>query len=336
MRIALITTTINIPRVLALYRAFDPDVRFFVAGDLKTPDRTQEFCDTLGNCVYLSPDAQCAFGYKHSELIGFSTDSRRNIALLEALKWKPDIIISWDDDMITTSPTLFGDFEALFDDFLFSGLKLGAPYHWLDAGQFTIPAARQRGLPVEGSFSAAPDFVADVKIGAAQGIILGVPDTDAITAIANKPVIYSATDILRHGFVVDQKARSVFNSQLTAFRRELAPCFAQFYKWQGRNTDIIASVLMRAVMRNLNLYTYFGPPFAFHARSTRPLLPDLKAEMWGLEHIEEIASFCDTLPAADVLTACRYFLGGCPGFSDELRAGGLAWCEDCEGVINAT
>ena len=35
-KIALITTTINVPEVLALYRQCDQEVRFFVAGDQKT------------------------------------------------------------------------------------------------------------------------------------------------------------------------------------------------------------------------------------------------------------------------------------------------------------
>ena len=38
MKTALITTTVNIPTVLALYRKLGPDVSFFVAADEKTPE----------------------------------------------------------------------------------------------------------------------------------------------------------------------------------------------------------------------------------------------------------------------------------------------------------
>ena len=95
MKTALITTTINVPRVLELYRKLDPDVRFFVAGDMKTPhDETTELCDWIGNCDFISQLRQTRKNYEHSELIGWNTDSRRNIALLEALKWGADLIVS--------------------------------------------------------------------------------------------------------------------------------------------------------------------------------------------------------------------------------------------------
>ena len=52
MNTALVTTTINVPKVLSLYRRLDRDVRFFVAGDLKTPAETIEFCHELGKCQH--------------------------------------------------------------------------------------------------------------------------------------------------------------------------------------------------------------------------------------------------------------------------------------------
>lgn len=48
MKIALISTTINVPRVLALYRAFGPEVEIIVAGDRKTPhDETRALLGPL-------------------------------------------------------------------------------------------------------------------------------------------------------------------------------------------------------------------------------------------------------------------------------------------------
>ncbi len=344
MRVALITTTIYKPEVLALYRAHDPDVMFFVAGDLKTSLETQQFCGEMDQCIYLSPELQKMHNYKSSELIGWNTDSRRNYALLEAMRWKADLIISIDDDMIPMSDLFFNSFTRLFQRVYvndsqieqvckYSGIQLGIASQWFDAGDLTIPKAMQRGLPYDMRFYSTAAPVTNVEIGAAQGIILGIPDTDAATAITNKPFIHSATDILCNGFVVDPYANAVFNSQLTVFRSELAPAFAQFYFAQQRNTDIFASLLMRRIMREKNLYTYFGLPMAFHARQARPLLKDLQAERYGVDHIAEYADYLNRAPLPkdiSVTEQCRILAKGWNG--PELEAA-LAFYDDCDAVL---
>jgi hypothetical protein len=292
-KVAVISTSINIPHFLELLAAFatrhdNREIHFFIAGDHKSPSpQTQEFCDAIDNCTYLGSAAQKAQHYKSSELTGFNNDSRRNIALLEALKWKPHLIVSQDDDMQAMADP-FSPWIELFSQ-PFHGLQLGAPNLWFDHGQFTIPKAPARGLPPDGAYSQTFDTVSGKRIGFAQGIILGIPDTTATTAIANRPFIESANDILKAGFVVHPEARAVVNSQFTAFLPELAPAFAQHYQSQGRNTDILASVLLRRLARSRNLYTYYGPPTALHNRRPRPFAHDLKSEAFGMEHIEQFA-----------------------------------------------
>ena len=332
MRVALVTTTINVPRVLSLYRAHDPDVMFFVAGDLKTPKEAEDFCEELSNCVYLSPLVQEGLYPKSSKLLGRNTDSLRNYALLEAVRWKADLIISVDDDMAPMQERFWFDVQFPFQN-KFNGLQAGSMNHWLDVGEFTIPKAMQRGLPYDESHYATAAFVSGVEIGAAQGIILGVPDTDACTAISQAPFIHSATDILRHGFVANLRAHAVFNSQLTIFRAELAPAFAQFYFAQGRNTDIFASLLMRRIMREKNWYTYYGPPMAYHARQPRPLLKDLQAERYGVDNIAAYADYLNRAPLPkdiSVTEQCRILAQGWNG--PELEAA-MAFYEDCDGVL---
>jgi hypothetical protein len=330
VKVALITTTINVPRVLQLYRAFDADVMFFVAADLKTPEATYDFCESIPNCIYLSAHDQQRKNYKSSELIGWKTDSRRNFALLEAMKWKPDLIMSCDDDMLPTSDPFF-DWNMLFFT-EWSGLKLGAPKQWFDHSSFALPPTLARGIPYDQIYYLEVHGACNVQIGAAQGIILGVPDTDACTAIANRPIVTGVTDILRSGFVVDPAAHAVFNSQFTIFRAELAPAFAQFYFAQQRNTDIFASMLMRRIMQERNLYTFYGPPMAYHARAPRPLLNDLKAERYGVDHIVEYADYLARAPlrAGSVVEQCRILVEGWKG--PELEAA-MAWYEDCEAVL---
>lgn len=338
MKTALITTTINVPRVLSLYRAHDQWVEFFIAGDLKTPRETAQFCEDelqytgfRTGCSYLDPEFQKALNYKCSELIGWNTDSRRNIALLEAMKSGAEIIISVDDDMIPLD-TFWWAFHNKFA-VPYNGLQLGVANHWFDAGDLTMPKAMQRGLPYDVPFYSAASSVTDARIGAMQGIILGIPDTDACTAIADKPFIHSATDILKAGFVVDPRANAVMNSQLTAFRTELAPTFAQFYFAQGRNTDIMASLLMRRIMRERNEYAFYGLPMGFHARQPRPLLKDLQAERYGVDNIVAYADYLNRAPLPkdiSVTESCRILAQGWNG--PELEAA-LAFYDDVESVL---
>jgi hypothetical protein len=333
MKTALITTTINVPRVLSLYRAHDPDVMFFVAGDLKTPLETDIFCGEMDNCIYMSPAKQQMLGYKSDKIIGDNTDSKRNIALLEAMCWGAELIISTDDDMVPFDKQICWEFFDRFEQ-PWHGLKLGAANRWFDHGQYTVPPAMARGLPYDTPMNFDVDFVVDAQIGAVQGTILGIPDTDACTALANHPLnITGVGDVLRQGFVVDQRANAVFNSQLTAFRAKLAPAFAQFYFAQGRNTDIQASMLMRRVMREQNLYTNYGPPMAYHARQPRPLLKDLQAERYGVDNIAAYADYLNRAPLPkdiSVTEQCRILAKGWNG--PELEAA-LAFYDDCESVL---
>jgi len=294
MKTAVVTTTINVPEVLAVYKKYAPaDIQFFVAGDLKTSKEAQAFC-YKHNINYLTPAMQQR--WQSSEIIGWNNDSRRNFAVLEALKWGAELLISIDDDMVPYA-TFFTCFERLFEG-RWSGLQIGEPGCWVDQGQYTIPAARARGLP-----ATVPNYsrfknegigvVHDVTIGVAQGIILGVPDTSAEMAMYPGPYITGVTDILRYGFVTHPECYSVFNSQITAFRREVAPGFAQFYAEQGRNTDIFASLMMRRNARAAGWYTHYGLPMGYHNRSVRDLNKDLQAEKWGVENIQAFAKELD-------------------------------------------
>lgn len=327
MKTALVTTTINVPTVLKLYRRLDPDVPFYVAGDRKTPPEAAEFCKSVPDCHYFGPEDQTH--WRSSEFIGWNTDSRRNIAVLEALKAGAEVIVSVDDDMVPMG-NVFSDFLFEFD---YTGLQFGAANRWFDSGVFTTPTAMQRGIPyLEDAAVLQPSFVTDAKVGVIQGTILGVPDTDAATAIIRRPFVHSASDILKHGFVVNPNSFAVFNSQLTFFRRELAPAFAQYYFVQQRNTDILSSLLMRRIMQERDLYTFYGKPLGYHARQPRPLVKDLQAERYGVDTIEAYAGFLQRapLPARSVVDQCRSLSAGWRGPETEAA---MAWYDDCEAVL---
>jgi hypothetical protein len=213
--------------------------------------------------------------------------------------------------------SFFTCFERLFEG-KWSGLQLGAPGCWFGHGHYTIPFHFARGLPrLTYAQSETADSVHDVTIGAAQGIILGVPDADARFTKLNTTAV---ADILRYGFVTHPYCRSVLNSQVTAFRRELAPGFAQFYGEQGRNTDIFASLFMRSLMRDLGWYTHYGLPMAYHNRSGRDVNKDLAAEKWGVENIEAFANELDD---------GEWHYSGSEILSERCKDMYALWFEDC-------
>ena len=298
MKTALVTTTINVPTVLRLFqhqhalnKAHDP--AFFVAGDLKTPPEAEAFCKTIPNCFYLSPKKQDE--WKCSALIPHNCIQRRNIAILEALKWGADIIVTIDDDNI---PFARDGYLDTFADILttpFDGLQVtGNAAHpsvlpWFDVGVLLDPVASHRGFPHD--IRCEPIFkpVINARIGVAAGICLGDPDISAITRIARAPIVHRVSELLREGIVVAPFVYTVFNSQNTAFIRELAP--AMFLPPSiGRYDDIFASLITQRVMEAHDLCVHFGKPFVWQQRNDHDLIKDLRDELWGMSQIEDFAS----------------------------------------------
>lgn len=194
MKTALVTTTINIPTVLALYRKLGPDVEIFVTGDMKTPvPEAYQFMAELG-CIAKVPQEQ--EGWACSELIGWNTIRRRNIAVLEALKWGADVIVTIDDDNIPLGyyfheirsafqlevETPFG---SAWSDGLHNGLSITTANGWFDPGRLMVPPTKHRGFPHE---KLDPGFVVEPavgrRVGVVAGLCLGDPDIDAVTRIA--------------------------------------------------------------------------------------------------------------------------------------------------------
>lgn len=294
--VAIVTTTINVPRVLALYREQMPNAAIFVAGDKKTPNAVAttaaDFCMSLSNCHYYSPEQQEELGYACSSLIGWNTIARRNIALLEALKWGAELIYTIDDDNIPMSS--------------FCGFPMGvsAPQitpgsnGWFDPGQLSGPTV-QRGYPQtlpESRDQYGMTFAIDAKIGIYQGTVLGDPDTSAVDRISQHPANHRPSELLRSGVLFNpQDGYTPINTQNTAFTRELAPCFLMVPHFQ-RYDDIYAGLMAQRFMRDRDLFVHFGHPFVWQQRNAHNLLRDLAAEQWGAENILKFTDLLERAP----------------------------------------
>lgn len=342
MKIALITTTINIPHVLKLYRACGPDVAFFVAGDQKTPhDGVEQLADEVGGYFrYLAPDQQTQWAC--SDLIGWNTKSRRNIAMLEALKWGADTVVVVDDDNIPMSTDYFDRFEMALGS-TFSGPAVGEPASWFDYGQWQFPRdggapVVQRGFPQQILSRDPVNSVVDARVGVAQGVVIGDPDTSAVDRMSRRPVVHQISELLKAGVVVNPTAKTVFNSQNTAVVRELAPCFLLPTHLWDRYDDIFMSLITQRVMREKGFHLHVGPPLVWQARNPHNDLRDLKSEIWGMEHIVEFAKVLDDmdLGQAPVVNQVRLIfsrLKNCTWMPPGVSELGLAWCEDVEKVL---
>lgn len=336
MRIALVTTTINVPEVLRLYRAAGPEVAFFVAGDKKTPEDAVNFCQyDVTNTKYLFEQDQQAWSC--SPLLGWNTIGRRSIAILEALKWGAEIIVTIDDDNIPMSTDYFDRFEMVLGS-PFSGFAVKGA--WFDPGCLLTPPVSHRGFPHNVARNEGPvTGIINAKVGVAAGLCLGDPDISAVERIATHPFVHSVTEMGRAGVI--SLARTVFNSQNTALIRELAPAFLMVPQF-GRFDDIFASLIAQRIMRERGLVTHFGQPFIHQQRNTHNLVSDLKAELFGMEHVTEFANAInewtflksETETVIGMVRQLYERMGrDLKWMPDGVSALASAWLDDCEKVL---
>ena len=358
MKIALATTTVHVPHALKLMRKCGPDVKFFVAGDEKSPHSEIIMAQTgLGNYDYLFGTMQDK--WKCSGPIGWNTLARRNIAFLEALKWGADLIVSWDNDNIPTDDNYFENFARCFEvtksnyfpgynspmlpqgaPWLFSGIQVEKmhPDAWFDPGRLLIPGTRHRGFPhhkMDKGCKAEP--VTDAKIGVAAGLVIGDPDIDATTRIEKSPHIGAVHLLGQTGIVVDLNTWTVFNSQNTAVIRELIPAWFMM-PGVNRHDDIYASLIVQRVARERGYHVHFGSPFTYQQRNDHDLLVDLRREIDGMGNVEKLAGLLDSivLPGKSVVADTRIIyeaLCFCEFIPQKSACAGLAWLEDVETVL---
>lgn len=342
MKTALVTTTINVPKVLELYRAFSKDVAMFVIGDYKTPHDDVAFLCKNIDAEYYSPSRQISLGYACSDLIGWNRIQRKNIGYLEALKASADIIYTCDDDNLGMESSFFGDLLCDFYDPGFRGIEVSSPTGWFDSGQFLTPTVRHRGLPIDLANSIpALNPVTNVKVGVVAGLWVGDADVDATHRIAIPPQVHSATELAQAGVVVHPGTTTVFNAQNVAFRRELTP--AMFLApGLGRSDDIFASLIAQRVMREHGMQVRIGKPFTacWQDRSPQSLLDDLRDEHFGMSNVEHFADVLEKIELAKnfstVLEQVRFIhseIAMFPWWPKEATITAEAFLNDCEKLL---
>lgn len=352
MKIALATTTIHIPHALKLLRKCSPDVTFFIAGDRKSPDlEITRMLEEVPNHIYFGIDWLSP--WKCSELIGWNTLARRNIAFLEALKWGAGVVISWDTDNYPINDRYFADFKDLFEvpsnkivDGLmwsegartkFNGIVASGHDGWFDAGAYLRPPAKHRGFPIQRKHHPAYSTITDVKVGVAAGLILNDPDVDATTRIVQAPESQEISLLMNAGVVVDLHTWTVVNTQNTAVVRDLVPAW---FLGPGleRMDDIYAGMIVQRVGRERDYHVHFGQPFALQQRHSHDLIKDLRAEIEGYDRVVQLAKLLDsiTLVGKNTIDDTRKIyatLEHCEWYPKQAVKAAHAYLDDCESVL---
>lgn len=309
-RVALITTTINVPHVLAQWaKSMSVDDIIIVTGDKKSPHDEiyklmKEICQNTGvNTQYLEPRFQTQ--WVSSTAIGWNSIQRRNIALLEAMKLRPQYILTVDDDNAPSSHSQVSQLIRIMEDSANDNF-IRTNTGWFNPGrecydkQFRsvihrgFPMNRRREQPFVSS--AAP-----CEIGVAAMLWTGAPDIDAIDRIVNDPIIKRVgySDV-----ILTPGTWAPFNSQATMYRGELAPLM-MVWPGVGRYDDIWASYLARKVMDQFGYGVYYGHPTVHQDRNEHDLMRDLEGEIHGMKwtpQLVEILRGID-LSAHDTITS---------------------------------
>ncbi len=340
MRICLISTTIHVPTVLDLYRRSGPEVEMIIAGDRKSPHaEIRQYLDRIGGATYLSDSDQEKMGTRSSEIIGWNKIMRRNLALLEAIRRKPDVIVTIDDDNIPVDTNYFADVEAAFSH-PFDGLAFTSAPGWFNAGELLTPRVFHRGFSYskrqEPTLSARP--ITDAKVGVLAGLWLGDPDIDAMTRIHDGPIATGASMLAERLVVAAADSYSPFNTQNTAVLGELAPlllCCVDI----GRYDDIWASYVAERVFRETGHVVAYGKPFVWQERNAQNLWNNLKDEMFGMQATDAFVSTIEAAPiegstVVEKLRSVYRWIGKHDEFPKIVSELGEAWCADVEDALS--
>src|SRR6476660_9564261 len=119
MSLAVVTTTINVPKLFEDYckdfRAHNRgEIYFIVIGDRKTPVEVATYCQLLQQTYgypveYFDVNSQRAFLSEFPDLdhyLPYDSVQRRNIGLLRAYQSGHDVILTVDDDNYLLEPDL--------------------------------------------------------------------------------------------------------------------------------------------------------------------------------------------------------------------------------------
>ncbi len=274
----IVITSIFKPTIAVETFAALEDYTLIVVGDKKTPaDWKQD------GCIYLNVEDQVKLAPGLANVIPYNHYGRKMLGYVYAMQQGADVIIDTDDDNI---PNKGWDFPAFSGVFTASEPNLG----WVNIyHRFTDAPIWPRGLPLRNirdgrdklKWKATPQTL---EVGVWQGLADEDPDVDAIYRLtSDTPCVFNKSEpvVLTEGTV------SPFNSQNTAFRKELFPLLYLPSFVTFRFTDILRGIIAEPVMWKAGFSLGFTEATVVQKRNEHDYFRDFESEVPMYLHIEK-------------------------------------------------
>jgi hypothetical protein len=266
MKKAVAVTTIHPPTSALRFYSNLPDCRLFVAGDRKTPE------DWFLNHTGFLPFG--ASGFPFETLLPPDHYCRKMLAYLAAMAWGATVIIDTDDDNLPGAGWAFPDWltnSALTQ----ANAGFINVYRW-----FTSQKIWPRGLPLNAIHESAnwPEntVISTNNIGIWQGLADQDPDVDALYRLS---IGQHCNFLPVSPLVLAPGTFSPFNSQNTAFRKEVFPLLYLPVSVNFRFTDILRSYVAQPILWQAGYQLGFCAANVVHQRNYHNLLEDLADEL---------------------------------------------------------
>lgn len=253
------------------------DYSTIVVGDKKSPANYN-----VSNATFLSVEKQTKLGYLLNSEIPYNHYSRKNLGYLYAIHEGADNIIDTDDDNIPykewTFPSFEGEYENLGSDLGFINI------YNLYSQQNIWP----RGLPLNKIKIKTDRSGLQVKtsnVGIWQALADGDPDVDAIYRLVfDIPCYFEklAPVVLGYGTITP------FNSQNTAFRKELFPLLYLPSTVTFRFTDILRGLVAQPIMWLYNYSLGITQATVYQERNPHDYMKDFESEIPCFLRSEEV------------------------------------------------
>jgi hypothetical protein len=251
--------------------------RTIVVGDNRSP---AEYSNS--NVSFLSVKKQAQLGYALHVKLPYNHYSRKNLGYIYAIREGAEIIIDTDDDNIPYPNWSFPEFSGEFD-------KVNSNMGFINIyNLFTDQNIWPRGLPlnrVRLRLNGSEMRSAQCNVGIWQALADADPDVDAIYRLLyDHPCFFKKRQpvVLGHGTI------SPFNSQNTAFGKELFPLLYLPSTVSFRFTDILRGLVAQPIMWLYNYSLGITEATVLQERNPHDYMKDFKSEIPCYIHGEEV------------------------------------------------
>ena len=294
-----------------------------VVGDKKTPKGWA--CDGVR---YLADSDQTVEKFSIASALPWNHYSRKMIGYLEAIWAGADIIVDTDDDNIPKAGWEILPFEGCFQHSTEEGYVNIYRY-------FCDDPVWPRGFPLRHVLSDRQigEFPDEASVGVWQFLADEDPDVDAVyRLVVNKAISFKE----RSPIILAPGAICPFNSQNTAFRKEVfpllyLPAFVNF-----RFTDILRGLIAQPILWKFGYRLGFGGATVRQERNLHDFMEDFIDEIPMYTHCEGIVDVVE-----EAISDCETIAGSLVAAYESLNDQGIVevrelellslWLEDLKG-----